>query len=296
MTLQVRVVSPWFGELATDRAFFSTQIPLETADALLCDWAPSAELFSFPRRKAWYCCEPSHHFRGLGGGRWPAMRSRLVTGEFLSHRNKRAEFRVPHKTHVGSLDMNRSVKRLARAVAIVSNHGGSPWRRHEDTTFRNRFVTHPLVDLFGRRGWTEYRASRLSGKRTPANYKGEIPGDWPAAEKRRILTDYKVAVCLENVNEPNYFTEKFVEAVCAGCVPVYRPDAVTAAGPLAGAFWIDPRDHENDPRMTIAAALAQDLESVQLRNLEWLRSNDALHSTSHIGVYNRIASILMKEP
>ncbi len=123
--------------------------------------------------------------------------------------------------------MNQSVDRKQKAVAIVSNHGGSPLKAHPDIRYRNRLITSPLVDLYGRSGWQRYRSHWYSWPRAPKNYRGELPGDWPGAEKRRLMSEYKVCVCLENMNEPGYFTEKFVEAVQAGCIPVYRASTDT---------------------------------------------------------------------
>jgi hypothetical protein len=75
--LQVRLKSPWTTRMETETAVFSVDIPAEKADALLCEWATDPELFTFPRRKAWYCCEPQCQFRGLGGGTWPKIRAKL---------------------------------------------------------------------------------------------------------------------------------------------------------------------------------------------------------------------------
>ena len=57
----------------------------------------------------------------------------------------------------------------------------------------------------------------------PANFRGKPTGlsDYDI-EFIRFLSTCKVAVCLENCTEENYFTEKFVNAVRAGCIPVYH--------------------------------------------------------------------------
>jgi hypothetical protein len=44
-------------------------------------------------------------------------------------------------------------------------------------------------------------------------------------EHIRFLSAYKVAICLENCVEPYYFTEKFINAVRAACIPVYHAHA-----------------------------------------------------------------------
>jgi hypothetical protein len=124
-------------------------------------------------------------------------------------------------THYDSLGVDMSEKRHDRAIAVVSNCGGSPSSTHEDIRFRNQLVTDSRVDLYGRSNWLRYRPNWYCWPRAPRNYRGEIDGDWPGSTKRQLMSSYKVCVCLENMNEPGYFTEKFVEAVRAGCVPVY---------------------------------------------------------------------------
>ena len=289
--IQIRVVSPWFGELETSDAFFSVNLPVEKADALLCDWAPSDELFTFPRRKAWYCCEPECQFRGLGGGTWQGIRDRLAPNEFLCHNHPDPRYRVPHVTHFEPLEMKPNGERLNGAIAIVSNHGGSPLKRHRDITCRNDFITDSQVDLFGRSGWTRYRRRWFSLPGPPANYRGELPGDWPATGKRELMGRYKVAVCLENMNEPFYFTEKFVEAVCAGCIPVYRANPTVVEGVLKGALWIDPDEHGHDPGRTVSAALGADAEQISETNRGWLQCQ-SLAETHHEAVFRKLAGIL----
>lgn len=292
--LLVRVVSPWPKKLRLGRVLFDSDISLDEADGLLCYWAPDSELYKFRGRKLWYCCEPQCQFEGLGGGTWPAFRRRLSPEESVYHNHPCKTYRVPHITHGGPLTMNMSSRRKAGAVAVVSNHGGHPLRRHPDLGFRNKFITHPSVDLYGRSGWKGYRKNLFARRRAPGNYCGEIPGDWPGQEKRELLASYKVAVCLENMNEPFYFTEKFVEAACAGCVPVYRADPDQRQTILEGAAWIDPNDYGGDPPETMKAAIAEDGEKIRKQNLEWLRTNPYLARTSHQSVFQRIAQIFEK--
>jgi hypothetical protein len=289
----IRVESPWFGEMRFDDILMSSHLPVEETDALLCDWAPSEEvLLGFPRRKAWYNCEPEPHFVKCQGGGWPAIRAKLQPHEFLHHKHPDARYRVPHITHLGAVTVDRRTGRHDRAVAVVSNFGGSPRIRFQDAVIRNRFILQPTVDLFGRRSaWRKYRARLWSLPRLPRNFRGEIPGDWDDAEKRGLLAQYKVCVCLENSFEPFYFTEKFVDAAAAGCVPVYRAHPTVAATFLAGAKWIEPGADEK-PRETINRALAASLEEFQEANAAWLATNPFLKETSSTAVYHRIGRIL----
>ena len=294
--LQVRVVSPWFCQLETDDAFFSTKIQTDNADALLCVWAPSSELFTFPRRKAWYCCEPRRHFTYLQGKRWLSIRDRLKPEEFLWHGHSDERFRVPHITHNGSLAViDRNADRIDRAVAVVSNYGGQPLRRSRDTKYRNRFVLTPGVDLYGRSAaWQKYKAHLLSRPRLPENFKNDIPGDWDAIEKVQLLARYKVCVCLENSFEPNYFTEKFVDAVMAGCIPVYRAHPSVAETFLKGAKWIDPGQGRTKCEKIISKALDASLRDYHEMNAAWLHQSKRLNQTSGWAVFSRISRILSR--
>lgn len=188
--------------------------------------------------------------------------------------------------------MNQNRDRLQKAIAIVSNHGGSPWRCHPDIRYRNRLITQPEVDLYGRSGWKRYRPRWFSLPGAPRNYRGELPGDWPGEEKRRLMSTYKVCMCLENMNEPGYFTEKFVEAVVAGCIPVYRASADIRNSVLKGAIWFDPSDKANEGPKALAVALHANWELVLRQNENWLQSNSELHNSSLEAVFGKLSGIL----
>lgn len=290
--LKIRLISPWTEKVETPSAIFSTSIGVDEADALLCEWAPSPELFTFPRRKAWYCCEPQCQFEHLQGGTWPKIRAQLKAAEFLYHGHHDERFRIPHITHFESLKMNERKDRKERAIAIVSNHGGPPARRHPDITYRNTLITLPEVDLFGRAGWKRYRKHWYSFPKAPSNYCGEIPGDWPGTEKRNLLSQYKVCICLENMNEPGYFTEKFVEAISAGCIPVYRAGTDIKDTVLSGARWIDPEDFNGDAYSLLDEAIASSLAEYQAVNQCWLSHSEVLADTHANRVFEKIAQAI----
>ncbi|MFM8478591.1 MAG: glycosyltransferase family 10 domain-containing protein [Planctomycetaceae bacterium] len=290
--LQVHLKSPWSGRIETELAVFSPDIPLEKADALFCEWVPAPELFTFPRRKAWYCCEPACQFNALGNGTWPTLKKRLGPHEFLWHGHPDPLYRVPHITHCQPLTMNLNPHRKQRAVAIVSNHGGNPLKAHPDIRYRNRLITHPSVDLYGRSGWKRYRQHWYSWPGPPKNYCGELAGDWDDARKRQLMSEYKVCVCLENMSEPGYFTEKFVEAVQAGCVPVYRASEDISQRQLKGAIWFDPLDVRWLQAAALTEALSANIELIREVNRNWMQNSDILRQTSADRVFSAIATAL----
>ena len=291
---KIRLLSPWSQHIETDTALFSACISTEEADALLCMWSPAEELFSFPRRKAWYCCEPECQFNAIEKGKWPEFRDRLRENEFLFHGHRNPFYRVPHMTHYDDLNIDRTEMRKQKAIAVVSNCGGSPLSVHPDIRFRNAMITDRRVDLYGRSSWLRYRRHWFSWPAAPANYCGEIDGDWPGSAKRGLMSRYKVCVCLENMNEPGYFTEKFVEAVRAGCIPVYRARPDVRETFLKGAVWFDPSDPDCLGDRAIQAALDASWQDTVQRNAEWLNTNEYLHSTHTLNVMETLAGILSR--
>jgi hypothetical protein len=108
----------------------------------------------------------------------------------------------------------------------------------------------------------------------PANFQGRAsPGqEYFDDEYLSFLSAYKVAVCLENCVEPHYFTEKFVNAARAGCIPVYHAHPTVRDEFLRNAKWVDPADFGFSPRSTIEYALAQDQSEFRHANDKWLKS------------------------
>jgi hypothetical protein len=158
-------------------------------------------------------------------------------------------------------------------VGIVSNFGGRLWFLKPHFRTRNRLILDPRVELFGDpERWSQFRHfPKLWIRRPPGNYMGQ-PSFGFDDEHIRFLSGYKVAVCLENCTEAYYFTEKFVNAVRAGCVPVYHAHPTVKTGFLSDARWIDPADFAFSPRRTIDFALNQDQKEFRSINDAWLDS------------------------
>lgn len=148
------------------------------------------------------------------------------------------------------------------------------------------------VELFGfPEAWAQFRHfPKLWIRRPPDNYMGRAsPG--VDDEGIRFLSAYKVAVCLENCTEAYYFTEKFVNAVRAGCVPVYHAHATVKTSFLSGARWVDPADFAFSPRRTIDFALNQDQMEFRSINDAWLESG-ILADTDELKVVPKLHEII----
>ncbi len=290
--LRVRLVSPWNRFIETETAIFSADFPTSTADALLSEWEPSEELLAFQGRKAWYCCEPQCCFTKLQGGMWPGVKQQLAEHEFLFHGHHNPALRVPHITHFERLVMADEGARKRRAIAIVSNQGGSAFTRHPEMTLRNEVIIGPNVDLFGRSAWKRFRRRWYSLPAAPTNYCGELPGEWHGTFKRDLQATYQVAVCMENMREFLYFTEKFVEAVVAGCIPVYAAHESLISTYLEGAFWVDPGTYGKQPWDAVEASLHSDYIKAMTQNQNWLKENSHLRESRSVNVFERIGKIL----
>lgn len=290
MIERVRLVRPW-GPLEIDLGpiRFSTELDPAEADALLCEWTPTDELLDFDGPSAWYTCEPRTNPR-MGILRQPDQRrfsEILRPNQQLHHAHRDPRYRVPHMTHASLEVPEEPESRLQAAVAVVSNYGGPIRNRWPDIVLRNAFATREGVHLFGRDDkWKHYRARWWSLPRRPATYRGSVTG-----EKIGRLTRYDVAICLENISEPWYFTEKFVDSVRSGCIPIYRAHPTVRDSILRGARWVDPQDFDLDPARTLEHALSLDREEVAEENYEWL-TTDAVRETSERAIWSRIAEAL----
>jgi hypothetical protein len=291
-TFRIRMISACRRtEMQVGHYHFSTSYSPEEADALLCEWAPDEELFSFDGPRAWYCCEATGNVN-FERELWKKSMRSLDPSEFLWHANPDPESRVPHITLEDDIQVELSANPIERAVAIVSNAGGPPLRRHGIMALRTRLVTHPRVDLYGLDvAWRRFRRHALAFPGYPANYRGELAGYWTDPARFHLMARYKAAVCLENTLEPYYFTEKLVGAVQAGCIPIYHAHETVRDGILRGAAWVDPATFDFDVDRTIEYALAQDVEDYRRVNAAWLAS-DAVRSTTAAGVFARIGEIL----
>jgi hypothetical protein len=248
-------------------------VPLEEADALLVLYDPSDELLRFTGPKLWFTIEPSwhHHFQSHPVGK--KLLRHLDPAERAFYGHPDARYRVPHPTYSGTLSRPRVPSVRRAAVAIVSNFGGRLWFLKSHIKARNRIILDRRIELFGKpEVWANFRHfPKLWIRRLPDNYMGQ-PSSGVHDDTIRFLSGYKVAVCLENCTEAYYFTEKFVNAVRAGCVPIYHAHPTVKRSFLSGAKWIDPADFAFSPNRTIDFALNQDQTEFRSINDAWLES------------------------
>jgi hypothetical protein len=270
-------------------------VPLGEADALLVLYDPSDELLRFDGPKLWFTIEPSwhHHFHSHPVGKRLVRELDASERAFYAHPD--TTYRIPHPTYSGSLSRSRAPSVRHAAVATVNNFGGRLWFLKSHFRARNQMILDRCVELFGQPdAWANFRHfPKLWIQRPPGNYAGKAsPSDEAYGDKTiRFLSGYKVAVCLENCTEAYYFTEKFVNAVRAGCIPVYHADATVKKRFLSGARWIDPAEFGFSSRRTIEFALDQDQTKFRSINDAWLESG-ILADTDNVKVLPKLHEII----
>ena len=318
MTFRVRLLTPYGDrEFTAGACLFSTSLAPHEADGLLCQDHVYDEIHSFDGPAAWYTMEPrtNPQYGVLRNAKEVEAMALLRPEQQLHPAHIDPAFRVPHMTHsrVGG-QVRRAAwsgSRIRRAAAVVGNAGGHPRDWWPDIAVRNRFVTARGVDLFGPAWlWRNFRSWRWGWRRGAPGYRGEAAAAYTALGfagalpsqtmtenivKIELLARYHAAICLENTVEPFYFTEKFVDAVRAGCVPIYRAHPTVRDGVLRGARWVDPSEFGMSPRRTLARALALDRTEVAAQNDAWLESA-AVRATEEFAVWAQIGDILRAMP
>ena len=294
--LVVKLFSPWHeNDLTYDGVIFSPGVDLGTADGVLAEYELREEIFSRSKPRAWYSWEPLCHSQ-YRAPMAKHVRREFGESEWLYFSNPNPAYRVPPITNCGGWIPIDNADRMRKVVSVVSNHGGRFWFLKRGVRLRNRFIMNSSVDLFGKEScWTNFSPNGPLGKRrTPANYRGEVIGNWMDHDHLRFMSGYKVAIAMENSIEPYYFTEKFVNAVRAGCIPVYAAHETVRTGILEGARWVDPIDFKLDPKATLEFALEQDSAVYQEANRVWLQKA-AVIETHFDRVWRRLAAIFRRK-
>jgi hypothetical protein len=279
----------WYDERVT----FDPTIPERFCDGMLC-WGPcTEELLRYRGPRAWYYAEP-RRFSITRARHFDRALRKLKDYEFLHHSNLNTKFRIPCVTHYGPITLSAPNRSKFGIVAVVSNFGGRLWYFKSEARIRNQFILHESVDLYGNQhAWKGFRRNLWSRPHVPRNYVGEWPSNWYFKTHVDALAKYKIAVCLENSVEPNYFTEKFVNAARAGCVPVYHAHPTVRHSVLRGAKWIDPADYSFDVGATLRAATECDGNAIVQQNYEWLKG-EAVSETDGYRIWSRIAELFLE--
>ncbi len=91
---------------------------------------------------------------------------------------------------------------------IASNKTGLPGHIARHHLIRRILATDLPIDIYGRGIENFYRGD--------GRIKGTLPGD-----KNAAFLDYKYTIAIENAAHPCWVTEKYYDAIMAGCIPIY---------------------------------------------------------------------------
>jgi hypothetical protein len=272
---------------------FDPTISINLCDGMLAWGSPSPEFVHFRGIRLWYSDEALTHSMW----RTPlfkAARRSVANHEFLHHSNPDSIYRFPCVTHYGRVDEIAAARQKTRGIiAVVSNFGGRIWWFREGVRLRNSFILNPAVDLLGNGdSWRRFRRWPWSRPGPPPNYRGPLEGNWYLPGQVDALAPYVANACFENASVPYYFTEKFLNAVRAGCVPIYHAHDTVRETLLEGAKWIDPADFGFDVQRTLLAALDEKAAAIPERNRIWLQS-ERVKATEGYGIWSRIANLFI---
>jgi len=102
----------------------------------------------------------------------------------------------------------------------------------------------------------------------------------PCKSKHQTMRGYRMALVFENVDCPGYITEKVVDAMAAGCVPLYRGASdITDYIPSTSIITIGERDHPVDIANQVLAIDTQRLHSIVAAGREFLTTPRGLRHT-----------------
>jgi hypothetical protein len=151
-----------------------------------------------------------------------------------------------------------------------------------DSTLMTRLRTliGELV-IFGKSGLNVSRESlRLWWARHP-RYLGL------ADDKLATYRSHKIAIALEN--SPDYMSEKLIDALLAGCIPIYCGPDVSEFG-IPSELVVSCRPTLADVRAGLAIAEAMDYSRWSSKNREYLLDPDIKHFWSPERIYSLIAN------
>jgi len=263
-------------------------------DAMICWWEFTEEFLHFRGPKLFYCCEPSFYFRGWRSSKRELKRrlQSLRADEFAWHFHENEQMRVEHETSAFSDHTLPMGDHAIKNAATVLGNLGRPFFRNKGRQKRLKFIIESGCHIYGpNKNWESFQLNLFSKKGFPVAYQGECSHP----QKISTLSRYHACICFENSSEPEYFTEKFPDAVRAGCIPIYHPHPVVKEKFLAGAVWVDPMDYGLDARETLKAALSMDRVKIAKQNLEWINSNRFLQRTKVEKIYEKLVGILNKK-
>jgi hypothetical protein len=270
---------------------FDPKAKLDQVDAVFWWYTPYPELLNCGKPIFWYQCE------GITRSFYRTRLYKRLTRDpritFLHHHPSLYGEMVDPITHYEPWCAEEPVRRQGIG-ALASNFGGRiHWFREE--RFRNRFNMHPKVSLYGpTASWGNWRRWPWSNPNLPSNYCGEVSVSWFKRDVVEFLAQFDAVISLENALSENYFSERFINTVRAGAIPIYRAHESVRKNYLQGARWIDPADYAFDVNRTLEAALKADRHAMSEQNRSWLLTGAPAKRTLEIRIIEQIADAIRR--
>jgi hypothetical protein len=110
--------------------------------------------------------------------------------------------------------------------------------------------------------------SKINGLPVFSSYRGEVDG-------KGIYLQYQFAICYENIAEYKYYiTEKLLDAMCYGCIPIYW-GAPNIQEVVPASCFIDRRDFSSTAELFkhLASLSEGDLHAIQLEIKKYMEGS-----------------------
>lgn len=233
--------------------------------------------------------EPYRHYRipvdlevSVNGPAFTARRIAVMLNTNLS-----LDLTELRAARVGLGHRHRSIDALETLTALLRAHRSElySWRRKLARAAEK--CTPPVLDVYGR-GWrgerapgdataTRDRAYLCATGAAQVNLQGlRANRDW-ALEKRALISAYRFTIATENYRgNLGYISEKIIDPLLAGCVPVYLGDErITSIVPESA--FVDVRRFRTLPRLLAYLEKCPEVEWQQMRaaGAAWLQAGGA---------------------
>lgn len=136
------------------------------------------------------------------------------------------------KSHIEQLHRIMSNERTG-FCAIINRYSEN--KNFDLVHERNRYVEafYPHIDIYGREPWEgENKWNKYS------TYRGRC------SNKRKTLLNYVFNLCFENSYEDGYISEKIIDSLMAGCIPIYWGGGAYLLDTIPSDCYVNCRDLE----------------------------------------------------
>jgi hypothetical protein len=149
------------------------------------------------------------------------------------------------------------------------------------------------LDIYGR-GWTD--KNRLPRKKwnwlKPSILKQNIT---TCDDKQLVMSNYRFAICFENISYPGYVTEKIIDCFVAGVIPVYL-GAPDIADFIPSNLFIDASKFKSPQLLREHLISISETEAMSMiRSAKTFLSSEAGQEFSYQGFARKVLSLALKD-